>query len=227
MSRRSALVTAAATLSALLAGCGTSTAGSPGSISAPPASATLTTRSAAPLPESSARSWSPPTNPAAGTPRCDRAALRLGYGPPMSARTGEHAVLYTLINHAAAACTLIGYPAITLYDASGSALPFRYTHDHSQYVTSAAPAIVTIKPNAVAYVLVAKYRCDTGSLHDVATIRITLPTRHPIDLTGPISIDRLGVSTLSYCRGGANDPGQTVAISPIEPTSAATTTDHG
>ncbi|MGI8681529.1 MAG: DUF4232 domain-containing protein [Mycobacteriales bacterium] len=118
-------------------------------------------------------------------------------------------------------CTLVGYPGITLYDAAGAAMPFHYTHGHSQYVTWAPLMTVTLRPRTSAYLLVAKYRCDVGIVRDAATIRIALPTPHPVVCRGPVSTTGLGVS-LSFCRGGTSDPGQTVAVSPIEPTLLAT-----
>jgi hypothetical protein len=64
---------------------------------------------------------------------------------------------------------LVGYPGITLYDAAGAAMPFHYTHGHSQYVTWAPPMTVTLRPRTSAYLLVAKYRCDVGIVRDAAT----------------------------------------------------------
>jgi Protein of unknown function (DUF4232) len=155
-------------------------------------------------------------------PPCQPAALALGHGPQLSPMTGEHGDFYALTNHGASACTLAGYPDITLYGAHGAPLPFRYSRRHSPYVTAAAPVTVTLRPGASAWVLVAKYRCDTAAGPDAATIRITVPgARHAV-VTGRASSGDAGVSALSYCRGGMNDPGQTLAVSPIEPTLQAT-----
>jgi hypothetical protein len=151
-------------------------------------------------------------------PPCQPAALALGYGPVLSPMTGEHGDFYALINRGALACTLTGYLDITLYDANGAPLPFRYSRGHSPYVTAAAPVTVTLRPGAAAWVLVAKYRCDVGTERDARTIRITVPGARPAALTGRASSRNDGVSALSYCRGGTSDPGQTVAISPVEPT---------
>jgi hypothetical protein len=136
--------------------------------------------------------------------------------------TGEHGDFYALINRSAAACTLTGYVDITLYGANGAPLPFHYSRGHSPYVTGTTPGPVTLQPGASAWVLVAKYRCDSGVSRDATTIRITVPGAQHAMLTGRASSGDLGVSALSYCRGGVNDPGQTVAMSPFEPTLQAT-----
>lgn len=155
-------------------------------------------------------------------PPCQPAALALGYGPQLSPVTGEHGDFYALINRSASACTLAGYPGITLYDAHGAPLPFRYSRRHSLYVTAAAPVTVIVRPGAAAWVLVAKYRCDLGISRDATTIRITVPSAQHAVLTGRAPSGDAGVSALSYCRGRMNDPGQTVATSPIEPALQAT-----
>jgi hypothetical protein len=74
---------------------------------------------------------------------------------------------------------------------------------------------VTVQPGGAACILVAKYRCDLGELRDATTIRLTLPGTVSV-LADPLPPDG-GVSALPYCRGGADDPGQTVTVSSIEP----------
>jgi Protein of unknown function (DUF4232) len=151
---------------------------------------------------------------------CKPGVLTLAYGPRLSPMTGEHGVFYELINHGRLACALAGYPHIRLY-AGGEALPFRYIFGGGPYVTGKPPATVTVNPGGVAWILVAKYRCDQGTLRDATTISLTLPGMAGAALAGPVSRDGGGVSTLSYCRGGAADPGQTVAVSPVEPAPGA------
>lgn len=83
----------------------------------------------------------------------DVLVLRPGMGVvPM---TGEHAMLYALVNRGPETCTVRGYPQVTLYDADGRALRFRYADGGGAYVTSGTPAIVVLAPAAAAYVLVA------------------------------------------------------------------------
>jgi len=150
--------------------------------------------------------------------RCGPAVLTLADGPRLSPMTGEHGVFYELVNHGRLACTLAGYPHITLY-ADGDPLPFRYAFGGGPYVTDRPPAAVTVQPGGAAWILVAKYRCDLGDLRDATTIALTVPGT-VIAITGPLPRDD-GASTLHYCRGGADDPGQTVTVSPIEPAPSA------
>lgn len=189
MRRTAGRATAATILMLLLGACATSQVGSG------PTTATAAGTAAIPAP-------------------CLAAQLALRYGPALSPMTGEHGVLYALVNRGRTPCRLAGYPGITIYDATGTPMKFRYTH-HSEYVTPAAPRPVTLRPGASAYLLVAKYRCDIGVVGNAVRIRLTLPGPHQVVLAGPVATDGLGGSELSYCRGGPNDPGQTVGVSPI------------
>ena len=153
--------------------------------------------------------------------RCPGRALVLHPGTYVSPMTGEHAVMYALTNRGPAACTLKGYPQVVLTDATGAVLPFRYAKGGGAYVTSARPVTVVLAHGASAYVLVAKYRCDRGIEHNATTIRLTLPTPHAFAWREAVGIS--GSTGLSYCRGGQHDPGQLVAVSPVEPTQQATT----
>jgi len=148
------------------------------------------------------------------TGRCGTGVLTLAYRPGLSPMTGEHGGFYELVNHGRRACTLAGYPHITLY-ADGDPLPFRYIVGDGPYVTSRPPATVTVQPGGGAWILVAKYRCDLGDLRAATTIAVTVPDTASA-LTSPVPRDG-GVSALSYCRGGAGAPGQVVTVSPIEP----------
>ena len=154
--------------------------------------------------------------------RCPGRALVLHPGTYVSPMTGEHAVMYALTNRGPAACTLTGYPQVVLTDAAGAVLPFRYAKGGGAYVTSARPVTVVLAHGASAYVLVAKYRCDRGIEHNATTIRLTLPTTHDA-FAGREAVGISGSMGLSYCRGGQHDPGQLVAVSPVEPTQRATT----
>jgi hypothetical protein len=152
---------------------------------------------------------------------CAAHALVLRPGTSVVPMTGEHAVLYALANRGRQTCTVRGYLRVTLYDADGRALPFRYADGGGPYVTSRKPATVVLAPAALADVLVAKYRCDLGIASNAATIELTLPTspgqvfaaREPVGVPGPPG--------LSYCLGGPRDPGQLVTVSPIEPAGQA------
>jgi hypothetical protein len=213
---------AAAILSSFLVGGCASTTSTIAGVSAPgsrtpatgvPASATPTAR----------RATASPTVSILSTPPCRARSLALRYGPQISPATGEHGDIYVLANRGPSACTLAGYPRITLYTSDGTRLPFHYVHGHSQYVTSAPPRPVVLRPGGSAYVLVAKFRCDLGVAQAAATIRITIPSPQHGAVTGRAASNTSGVSALTYCRGGPNGPGQIIAVSPIEPTRLATT----
>lgn len=164
----------------------------------------------------------PTSGPASAPSRaapCSTASLRLGLAGSPSPATGEHADIYTLTNIGARSCSLTGYPRVTLFDAKGAALPFSYVHESSQYMTDRPPVPVVLAPGGVGYVLVAKYRCDLGIAADATRIELT-PPGTTTALTGP-AMNVGGVGGLSYCKGGAGDPGQRVSLSPVEPTERA------
>jgi hypothetical protein len=132
--------------------------------------------------------------------------------------TGEHAVMYALVNRGPVTCTVRGYPQVVLYDANGDVLPFRYAHGGGPFVTSAKPVTVALAHGSAAYVLVAKYRCDLGIARNVTTIRLTLPAAHDTMFTRRVAAGGEGTSGgLSYCRGGPQDAEQLVTVSPVEP----------
>jgi hypothetical protein len=135
--------------------------------------------------------------------------------------TGEHAVMYALTNRGAVTCALSGYPGVVLYDAEGAALPFRYARGGGAYVTSRRPVTVMLAHGVSAYVLVAKYRCDLGIARNATGIRLTLPAARGAAFAGREAVGVAGAAGLSYCRGGPRDPGQVVAVSPVEPTQQA------
>jgi hypothetical protein len=208
--RRSVKAAAAAVLMALAAGgCGSSTG---------------TMHRAPPTPSKqrpSSAAGGAATNET-GAPRCPARALVLRLGAFVVPMTGEHAVMYDLTNRGAVACTLSGYPNVVLYDAGGAALPFRYARGGGAYVTSRKPVTVVLARGASAYVLVAKYRCDIGIARNATAIRLTLPAADGAAFDGRKAVATAGAAGLSYCRGALRDPGQVVAVSPIEPTQQAT-----
>ena len=153
---------------------------------------------------------------------CAASALVLRPGTPVSPMTGEHAVSYALANRGSVACTMRGYPRITLFDARGQALPFRYADGGGTYVTARKPVTVVLAPGASGYIGVAKYRCDLGIARTAAAIRLALPAARGQVFTAREPVGVSGTPDLSYCRGGPHDPGQLVTVSPIERTQLAT-----
>ena len=151
---------------------------------------------------------------------CAAGAVRLSLFSPVSPMTGEHAYLFALTDRSAAACTLHGYPRVTLAYAKGT-LPFVYRSGGGQFVTRRKPSTVTLRSGSRAYFEVAKYRCDTGASH--AAIKMFVSHIG----TGALTLDlrSLGISDLQYCRRspGTNqtDPGNYVTVSPIESSAGA------
>ena len=153
---------------------------------------------------------------------CAAHSLVLRPGMPVVPMTGEHAVLYALVIRGPAACAVRGYPQVTLYDARGRVLPFRYADGGGAYVTSRKPVTVVLAHRTMAYVLVAKYRRDLGIARNAATIRLALPATRGQVFAARELAGVSGPPGLSYCRGGPRDPGQLVTVSPIERTGQAT-----
>jgi hypothetical protein len=106
-------------------------------------------------------------------------------------------------------------------DSSSAIIPFHYMDGQSQYVTSRPARRVVLHPGQSAYIAVAKYRCDEGPAHTAATLSVTLPgQRTAVTVASPV---RAGQSpAFQYCQGGSNDPGNFVALSPVEPDEGAT-----
>ena len=153
---------------------------------------------------------------------CAASVLVLRPGPVASPMTGEHADSLMLTNDGSAACTVSGYPQVTLYDSRGVAVPFRYARGSGAYVTAKKPATVTLPPGKSAYVLVAKYRCDLGSTDYATAIQLTLRAHQGPAFSGREPVGG-GAAGLSYCKGGRADPGQLVTVSPVEATFQTTT----
>ena len=155
------------------------------------------------------------TNPA----QCQTADLSLGLGERISPATGEHGDVYILTNHSKTVCQLRGYPGISLYDSKHRIMPFRYVRGGGQWVTHAAPKMVTLHPGSHAFFFIAKYRCDLRIAMVAVTVRV-YPPNGLRQFIGPASGDA-GVSDLAYCKGGTNDPGNLVIISPVVATERA------
>jgi len=122
-------------------------------------------------------------------------------GPLLSPATGEHGDIYTVKNTGSTPCTLSGYPTVTL-TSGGRPLGFQYVHGGGPYVTRKPPVVVSLRPGATGYFLLAKYRCDLQSTATATTVRIRLPgqvTEHV--LPTPTTTTEHGASVLTYCTG--------------------------
>jgi hypothetical protein len=136
-------------------------------------------------------------------------------GPQVTPATEELAYTLKLTNTEATSCTLGGYPTIRLMNAKQEVLPFTYVHRATSgyLMTKASPKNFTLKAHSSAYVLIAKTTCVGSDGERAATLSLT---------AGAIGSN---VVTLSYpqiflCVG--SDPGNSVAVSPLEPSPQAT-----
>ena len=159
--------------------------------------------------------YSAPKAAAPGTrpPTCISSQLRVGVGPPAEPISGEQDVLFAVTNRGTGQCSLVGYPEVRLHDGRGLELPFKYVGNQVMYVSHRAPEPVFLAPDHRAYFLVAKYRCDIGSGPQAASATVRLPGVHGT-FTAP-AMGKWGFERLFYCKGGPDDPGQRVGVSPI------------
>lgn len=208
---RAAVLVAGSSVLILLPGCATRHLRAPAP-RAHDASSTGRTMSGAPR-SSSVPSMSVSRPPADEPGPCKDGTLALSYDPAMIFQaTGDRGDAFRIVNRGPRTCSLIGYPKVTLRDHLGRLVPFQYTDGQSQYVTGRRPQPVLLTPGSRAYVAVAKYRCDLGNQAPATMMTMRLPGQRKT-LSVPLTGRALN---FAYCRGGPHDPGNTVAISPIE-----------
>ena len=148
-------------------------------------------------------------------PTCTSSQLRLKLGPLVSEKTEQHTAAFTLRNVHATACSLIGYPTVTLLDRENNLLPFAYGHHGDQMITAAAPITVLVPGGGSAYFALNKNACVSFTSRAATQIRVALPGSQ-----GTLSLRLPHYPLLDYCPAG--DPGDGITVSPIEPTPAAT-----
>jgi hypothetical protein len=156
----------------------------------------------------------PPPLPTPGP--CAQSKLAITAAPVPNGAGGESGILLDIKNDGPGTCTVDGYPDLVFQDAHGKTVAFTIVHGGSQIVTPALPATVAIPMSGHAYVAFGKYRCDQGDQ--------TLPTAVSVRLPGreyPLLVDLTGTRDLAFC--GPGDPGSSVAVSPVEPDQASTT----
>lgn len=121
-------------------------------------------------------------------------------------------MLVVLTNEGAGPCVLDGYPRVRFLTATGTVLRLSQLAQVALFVTSARPHFVLLRPNGVAYVLVAQFACVLGSLKPAAGMRLTLPG------TAPHTALSIPTAEFALCKGGATGPGNVFAVTPVEPT---------
>jgi Protein of unknown function (DUF4232) len=166
---------------------------------------------------SAPRTAGPPAHRAAlpapdNGPACRPSQLQLTAGPRISEATEQHTLLLVFRNISATACHLQGYPGVALADSAGRRLSFTYRRGGDQMLTSATPAPVRLPPGGLAYSALNKNACVSFTQTSAARAEVTPPGQHePMVLTLP------HYPLLDYC--GAGDPGHTIDIAPVGPTS--------
>lgn len=148
------------------------------------------------------------TNSGTAAPTCQASNLRLSLGPRVSEATGQNTLILVLRNTADRQCTLRGYPTVEAVSAEGKILPFRYRHGSDMMLRDATPGTVSLPPDQSAYVVINKYRCDTGDVATTARLQIIPP-----GASTPITMRFTGRRGMPWC--GLRDPGSTVTVSPV------------
>ena len=179
-------------------------------------STVLVTRFTSPAKKSATRTL---TNSTATVPTCLASQLLAANGPPLGGAIEERSFTLTLTNRGHRPCALDGYPRVLLISAAGTVLNLPQM-SHSQYITTASPRRVVVAVGATGYVLVTKYGCVLGDLQTVSRARLILPGTGE-RTTFSIPIVR-SVGGLALCKGGPSDPGNSIAVSPVESTLGAT-----
>jgi Protein of unknown function (DUF4232) len=171
-------------------------------------------------PTTTAPGLTPPTTTPAppngvASVRCEPDQLQLAEAALQpSPETQQHPLLLTLTNVGSSACSLDGYPGISLFDGRGDLLPLDYRWGGDQEVTAAPPQRVGLPSGGVAYVLLNKSSCVLGDLSDATTVALIPP-----DDTTTMTLSLRG-GALGSC-GDAPASAGTLSISPVEPSPAA------
>jgi hypothetical protein len=142
---------------------------------------------------------------------CVPASLQAANGRRVSGETGEHAMLIALTNTGSVECMLQGRPGVRLVSRAGGVLNLPQVAS-DQYLAAATPKLVLLRAGTTAYVMLAKYRCDLGDLERAARLQLTLPGKG----AGPSLSVAVADADLSVCNGGPTDPGNSIAVTPIE-----------
>jgi Protein of unknown function (DUF4232) len=140
---------------------------------------------------------------------CHIGQMRLRMGPLVSEKTEQHTASVELTSIASDACTLDGYPVITLLDGRRTLLPFTYSHRGDLMISAARPAAVIVKAAGSAFFAFNKNACINFTTRIARTLRIAFPGSR---VTQSILLPRYPI--IDYCR---DDPGGHVAVSPIVP----------
>jgi len=194
-----------------LSACGTSHNAADGKAAKGSTSTTRTSSSSTTSP--AAPTTTTTTSHVAASIRCQPSDLRLAVGQQVSEKTEQHSALLTVTNVGSVACYLFGYPGISLYDVQGVLLPLSYESQGDQMVTSSPPQQVNLAVGAAGYVLINKMVCGGPEVAVAATLGFIPP-----DDTASLALEN-PPGGLTSCE--PRDIGNTLDISPVEPTEGA------
>ena len=148
---------------------------------------------------------------------CRADAVSVTNGPYVGGATQEEAHAITITNTSNHTCTLHGYVVLVAYDARGVALPFTLAH-HSTGgwpMATEVPPPFRVAPGAAGYVFFAQIACYTGYSELSRHVTVTIPATR-------VSTPLILRTPLALCKGPSATVGNVIAMSPIEPTVAAT-----
>jgi hypothetical protein len=147
-------------------------------------------------------------------PTCPPGHMRVATGPLVGGATGEMSMTIVLANNGPSTCVLDGYPEVRLLTATGKTLSFSQATS-SQYIRKIPPRRVVLGVGALAYIEIAKYRCDLGVAKSATQVQLALPgTPQGAAFVVPV----VAIGSFSYCKGGPSDPGNAIAFTPVEST---------
>ena len=150
---------------------------------------------------------------------CLPSQISASNGPQVGGASGERSLSIILTNQGTTPCILDGYPHVRLLSSAGAVLPLPQVA-RSQYLTIAGPRPVMLRVGANAYVVIAKYRCDLRDLRVAAWVQLSLPGAGSSRVFTIAMKNALG--SLNLCMGGPHDPGNVIAVTPVESSLAAT-----
>lgn len=193
--------TAAVVCAAALAGCGSSASSTPSTTPSAPASSTspaapaVTTPTAAPSPTM--------TPPATAPPGCPTSSLTVNLGAPEGYAGGTY-VEINFTNAGSAACTLYGYPGVSLVTGP----PYAQVGLAAERDTTSPVKLVTLAPGAVATALLQIVDAQNYPSSTCSPVQATNLKVYPPNQTAPVYL-----SDTSY---GCGDPVQILFVGAVQ-----------
>ena len=146
--------------------------------------------------------------------RCRLEQMAVSVGPYVSEETEQHTLALRLVNHGQRSCVLDGYPSVRFFDARG-ALAFRIRHSGDQMISAHPPKPVRVRPGGEAFLVLNKNTCVGRSSRSATKLELQTPSGGSIFFTFPA--DTPFRWRIPYNCESANDPGQTITVSPFVP----------